>query len=133
MKTRAAVLYEMGAPRPYAESLPRVIDEISLTKPGPDEVLVEIAAAGLCHSDVSVGDGSRPRAMPMVLGHQAIAIVREVGANVREFVSGDHVVSSWIAAYGRCPYCVSGRGALCDPGIKANVDGTLLNGARRLT
>src|SRR5262245_3789258 len=133
MKTRAAVLYEMGAPRPYAESLPLVIDEISLTKPGPEEVLVEIAAAGLCHSDLSVVDGSRPRPMPMVLGHEASGIVREVGANVREFASGDHVVFSWIAACGRCSYCVSGRGALCEPGIKANVDGTLLNGARRFT
>jgi alcohol dehydrogenase len=58
MKTRAAVLYEMGASPPYSESLPFVIDEISLDGPGPGEVLVEIVGAGLCHSDLSVVDGS---------------------------------------------------------------------------
>src|SRR5215813_5162419 len=133
MKTRAAVLYGMGVARPYAESSPFVIDEISLAEPGPGEVLVEIAAAGLCHSDLSVVDGSRPRPMPMVLGHEASGIVREVGPNVSDFAPGDHVVFSWIAACGGCSFCISGRGALCERGIKANVDGTLLNGARRFT
>ena len=90
MKTKAAVLYEMGRPQPYAESLPLVIDEITLEAPGPGEVLVEIAAAGLCHSDLSVVDGSRPRVMPMVLGHEASGIVREVGpaASVIQAVNG---------------------------------------------
>jgi alcohol dehydrogenase len=134
MKTRAAVLYEMGQARPYAESLPFVIDEITLAPPGPGEVLVEIRAAGLCHSDLSVVDGSRPRVMPMVLGHEASGIVREVGpaaAGVSEFAAGDHVVFSWVPVCGRCQFCVSGRGALCAPGGEANIAGTLLNGARR--
>jgi tetratricopeptide (TPR) repeat protein len=61
MKTKAAVLYEMGAPQPYVESLPLVVDELTFAGPGPDEVLVEIAGAGLCHSDLSVVNGSRPR------------------------------------------------------------------------
>lgn len=133
MKTRAAVLYEMGAARPYAQSLPFVVDEISLEAPGTGEVLVEIEAAGICHSDLSVVDGSRPRAMPMVLGHEASGIVREVGPNVADFASGDHVVFSWVPVCGRCLYCVSGRGALCEPGVQANIDGTLLNGSRRFT
>jgi alcohol dehydrogenase len=84
MKTKAAVLYEMGLPRPYAESLPLVVDEITLASPGPGEVLVEIAAAGLCHSDLSVIDGSRPRGMPMVLGHEASGIVREIGPRSKQ-------------------------------------------------
>jgi Zn-dependent alcohol dehydrogenase len=131
MKTNAAVLYEMGAPPPYAESLPLVIDEVTLAGPGPGEVLVEIAAAGLCHSDLSVVDGSRPRKMPMVLGHEASGIVREVGAEVTEFTPGDQVVFSFVPVCGRCNLCVSGRGALCEAGAQANIAGTLLSGARR--
>jgi alcohol dehydrogenase len=136
MKTKAAVLYEMGRLQPYAESLPLVIDEITLEGPGPGEVLVEIAAAGLCHSDLSVVDGSRPRVMPMVLGHEASGIVREVGrsdSSGEKFVRGDHVVFSWVPVCGACQYCIAGRGALCEPGGDANVAGTLLNGARRFS
>jgi alcohol dehydrogenase len=130
MKTKAAVLYDMGAPAPYAESLPLRVAEITLADPGPGEVLVEIAGAGLCHSDLSVLDGSRPRVMPMVMGHEASGIVREVGAGVSEFVPGDHVVFSWVACCGRCHFCISARGALCAPGNAANIAGTLLSGAR---
>ena len=130
MKTKAAVLYEMGAPPPYSKSQPFVIDEITLAGPGTGEVLVEIAGAGLCHSDLSVVDGSRPRVMPMVLGHEASGIVREVGAEVTEFAPGDQVVFSWVACCGRCHFCISGRGALCGPGNAANIAGTLLSGAR---
>jgi alcohol dehydrogenase len=130
MKTKAAVLYEMGAPLPYAESLPLVIDEITLAGPGTGEVLVEIAAAGLCHSDLSVVDGSRPREMPMVMGHEASGIVREVGAEVSEFTPGDHVVLTFVPICGRCRFCASGRGALCEAGARANIAGTLLSGAR---
>jgi alcohol dehydrogenase len=142
MKTKAAVLYEMGLAQPYAESSPLVVDEITLAAPGPGEVLVEIAAAGLCHSDLSVVDGSRPRVMPMVLGHEASGIVREVGPteqtgsgsqNDAGFAAGDHVVFSWVPLCGRCRFCVTGRGALCEPGGEANIAGTLLNGARRFT
>lgn len=130
MKTKAAVLYDMGAPAPYAESLPLRIDEITLAGPGPGEVLVEIAGAGLCHSDLSVVDGSRPRKMPLVMGHEASGTVREVGAEVNEFAAGDHVVFSFVPVCGHCRLCVSGRGALCEPGAQANVAGTLLSGAR---
>jgi len=131
MKTKAAVLYETGAPQPYAESLPLVVDEIDLDGPGTGEVLVEIVGAGLCHSDLSVVDGSRPRPLPMILGHEASGIVREVGANVVEFKAGDHVVFSWVPVCGRCLSCASGRGAMCEPGNAANLVGTLLSGARR--
>ena len=130
MKTKAAVLYEMGAPAPYSESQPLRVDEITLAGPGAVEVLVEIAGAGLCHSDLSVVDGSRPRIMPMVMGHEASGIVREVGAEVKEFAPGDHVVFSWVACCGRCNFCISARGALCAPGNAANIAGTLLSGAR---
>src|SRR4030081_1160623 len=133
MKTKAAVLYEMGAPQPYAKSLPLVIDDITLADAGRGEVLVEIAGAGLCHSDLSVLDGSRPRKMPMVMGHEASGILREVGAGVAEFSGGDHVVFSFVPVCGRCSFCASGRGALCEPGAQANIAGTLLSGGRRFT
>jgi alcohol dehydrogenase len=133
MKTKAAVLYETGASQPFAESLPLVVDEITLDGPGSNEVLVEIVGAGLCHSDLSVVDGSRPRPLPMVLGHEASGIVREVGPNVSEFTAGDHVVFSWVPLCGRCLYCVSGRGAMCEPGNAANLIGTLLSGAKRFS
>ncbi len=124
-------MYRLGAASPYCESRPFVIDDLTLEGPGPGEVLVEIKGAGLCHSDLSVVDGSRPRPLPIVLGHEASGIVRESGAGVSEFTPGDHVVFSWVPVCGRCRYCAAGRGALCEPGVKANIDGTLLSGARR--
>jgi alcohol dehydrogenase len=133
MKTKAAVLYETGAPEPYAQSLPLVIDDLTLAEPGPGEVLIEVAGAGLCHSDLSVVDGSRPRKMPMVMGHEASGIVREVAADVTEFSPNDHVVFSFVPVCGQCLFCASGRGALCEPGAQANIAGTLLSGARRFT
>ena len=131
MKTKAAVLYEMGALQPYSKSLPLVVTELTLAGPGVGEVLVEVAGAGLCHSDLSVVDGSRPRTMPMVMGHEASGVVREVGAEVTEFAPGDQVIFSFVPVCGRCRLCVSGRGALCEAGASANIAGTLLSGARR--
>jgi alcohol dehydrogenase len=133
MKTTAAVLYEMGLPQPYATSLPLVIDEVTLDAPQAGEVLVEVAAAGLCHSDLSTVDGSRPRSMPMVLGHEASGVVREVGPGVTEFAAGDHVVFSFVPVCGSCAYCLAGRGALCERGAKANGAGTLMTGGQRFT
>lgn len=132
MQTQAAVLYEMGQPVPYAQSRPLVVAEVELDAPGPGEVLVELVGAGLCHSDLSVIDGSRPRPMPMVLGHEASGIVREVGQGVRTLRPGDHVVFSYVPMCGHCLPCATGRPALCEEGTRANAAGTLLNGARRL-
>lgn len=130
MKTKAAVLYKMEHPTPYAESRPLVVEEVELRGPDPGEVLVEVAAAGLCHSDLSVIDGSRPRVMPMVLGHEASGIVREVGPGVHDLAVGDHVVFSFVPACGHCLPCATGRPALCENGARANVAGTLLDGSR---
>jgi alcohol dehydrogenase len=132
MKVRAAVLNEMGAPRPYAESKPLAIETIALDPPGPGEVLVRIAAAGLCHSDLSVIEGNRPRPMPMALGHEAAGVVEETGAGVDDLERGDHVVMVFVPSCGHCLPCSEGRPALCEPGAAANTAGTLLSGARRL-
>jgi alcohol dehydrogenase len=132
MKTRAAVLREIGRPGPYAETRPLALEEIDLDPPGPGEVLVRVRAAGLCHSDLSVIDGNRPRPMPMVLGHEAAGVVESVGSGVQSPSPGDHVVAAFVPSCGHCTPCTTGRPALCEPGFKANTAGTLLSGARRL-
>ncbi len=132
MKVRSAVLREMGAPAPYAESRPIEIAELELDPPGPGELLVRVGAAGLCHSDLSVINGSRPRVMPMALGHEAAGEVVETGEGVSGFATGDHVVLAFVPACGECEPCLAGRAALCEPGAAANAAGTLLSGERRL-
>lgn len=130
MKTKAVVLYEMGKPVPFTESQPLTVEEIELAGPGSGEVLVEVVGAGLCHSDLSVIDGSRPRVMPMVMGHEAAGIVREVGPGVYDLQPDDHVVFSFVPMCGRCLYCATGRPALCENGNRANTAGSLLDGSR---
>jgi alcohol dehydrogenase len=132
MKIRAAVLRAMGLPRPYAESRPLTIEALDLAPPGPGEVLVRIKAAGLCHSDLSVIAGNRPRPVPMALGHEAAGIVEACGAGIGDLVPGDHVVMVFVPSCGHCLPCAEGRPALCEPGAAANGAGTLLSGARRL-
>ncbi|MEW9031263.1 MAG: zinc-dependent alcohol dehydrogenase family protein [Planifilum fimeticola] len=132
MESRAAVLYEMGLPRPYADSRPLKVETVKLDEPGPGEVLVRIRAAGLCHSDLSVIDGSRPRPVPMALGHEAAGEVVRTGEGVTDLSPGDHVVCIFVPSCGHCLPCREGRPALCEPGAEANVKGTLLSGARRI-
>jgi alcohol dehydrogenase len=132
MKTRAAVLQAVGRPQPYAKSRPLVVEELELDPPGAGEVLVEITAAGLCHSDLSVINGDRPRPTPMALGHEAAGIVRELGPGVSDLAPGDHVVLVFVPSCGRCLPCMEGRPALCEPGAAANVAGQLLSGTRKL-
>jgi alcohol dehydrogenase len=133
MKIKAAVLYAMDAKPPFAESRPLSIEEIDLAPPGPGEILVKIGAAGLCHSDLSVINGDRPRPLPMALGHEAAGIVEELGQGVTDLERGDHVVLVFVPSCGHCEPCAEGRPALCEPGAAANSAGTLLSGARRLS
>ena len=132
MRIRAAVLDRMGAAPPYAESKPLRIMEVELDPPGRGEVLVRIAAAGLCHSDLSVINGDRPRPMPMALGHEAAGVVEALGEDVADLGPGDHVVMVFMPSCGHCVPCAEGRPALCEPGAAANGAGTLLSGGRRL-
>jgi alcohol dehydrogenase len=132
MKIKAAVLHEIGKPQPYEASQPLTIEELDLEGPGPGEVLVRIEAAGLCHSDLSVISGDRPRPVPMALGHEAAGVVEELGAGVVDLQPGDHVVMVFVPSCGHCLRCMEGRPALCEPGGAANAAGTLFSGARRL-
>lgn len=131
MKTKAAVLQEMGRPRPYTRSQPLVIEDLDLDAPGSGEVLVELVGAGLCHSDLSTIDGTRPRPLPMVLGHEASGIVRDVGPSVVDLKPDDHVVFSFVPMCGRCLCCSTGRPALCEAGAASNNAGTLMTGGVR--
>src|ERR1700731_1013425 len=132
MKIKAAVLNKMGVEAPYAKSKPLAIEELELDDPSHGEVLVKIAAAGLCHSDLSVIDGNRPRPTPMALGHEAAGVVEKLGPGVDDLKLGDHVVMVFVPSCGHCLPCAEGRPALCEPGAAANGAGTLLSGQRRL-
>jgi alcohol dehydrogenase len=124
MKIRAAVLHEVGQPL--------IIEELELDPPGQGEVLVQMKAAGLCHSDLSTMTGVRPRPRPMAIGHEAAGVVAELGPGVSDLAVGDHVVTTFTPNCGRCTPCRSGRPALCEPAFAANSAGTLLGGGRRL-
>jgi alcohol dehydrogenase len=130
MIVRGAVLREMGRPAPYADTRPLQVEEVELAPPGPGELLVRIRAAGLCHSDLSVIDGSRPRVMPMLLGHEATGEV--VVSEAPGFAAGDTIVCAFVPACGECASCADGRPALCGPAALANTEGALLSGTRRL-
>ena len=132
MQVRAAVLREMGLPAPYAQSRPIQITTVELDAPGMGEVLVQIKVAGLCHSDLSAISGDRPRVMPLALGHESSGMVVAVGPGVEDLNPGDHVVTVFVPSCGGCAPCMGGRPALCEPGARANTQGTLLGGARRL-
>ncbi len=110
-----------------------VLEAMNVAPPGPGEVLIRIAAAGLCHSDLSVINGDRPRPMPMALGHEAAGVVEELGPDVTDLQRGDHVVVVFVPSCGHCAPCAEGRPALCEPGAAANGSGTLLSGMRRLS
>jgi alcohol dehydrogenase len=106
------------------------LEDVRLDAPTEGEVLVEVMAAGLCHSDVSVLTGDRPRGLPMVLGHEAAGVVRDVGSGVRRVAPGDSVILTFVPSCGSCDACRSGAPALCRPGNDANRRGTLLTGRR---
>lgn len=132
MRIRSAVLHSAPADRPYRETKPLEVIELELDPPGPGEVLVQIEAAGLCHSDLSVVDGNRIRPVPMALGHEAAGVITEVGPGVRDVCPGDHVVLVYVPSCGSCRYCSSGRPALCPDAAAANGRGDLIGGGTRL-
>jgi alcohol dehydrogenase len=105
---------------------------LDLDPPGRDEVVVKIAAAGLCHSDLSVINGDRPRQTPLALGHEAAGTIVECGPGVDTFSVGDHVVMVFVPSCGHCAPCAEGRAALCEPGAAANNAGVLLGGGVRM-
>lgn len=132
MKMRAAVMYAQGQPRPYAESKPFVIEEVEIDGPMENEVLVEIQAAGLCHSDLSTIEGLRPRPLPTVGGHESAGVIRELGPNVSDLTPGTPCVVAFVSSCGECLSCKVGRPNLCDTHGAAKAVGELPTGGRRL-
>ena len=134
MKIVGAVLEEMGRQRPYRDSTPITVGEVELDDAlGPTEVLVRIRAAGVCHSDLSVVDGNRPRPMPMLLGHEAAGTVERVGEDVRDLAAGDLVSMSFLPRCGECKECQTDGRLPCSVGSASNNEGVLLHGGRHLS
>ncbi|OLE78274.1 MAG: hypothetical protein AUF76_19600, partial [Acidobacteria bacterium 13_1_20CM_2_65_9] len=106
MRIHAAILWEQGKPLS--------VEAADLGAPGPGEVLVEVKAAGVCHSDLHPARGDWPMKTPVVLGHEGAGIVREIGAGVKSVQCDDHVVFCWAPACGVCAPCREGRAVLCD-------------------
>ena len=107
--------------------------EIDLDKPGEGEVLVKITAAGICHSDLSVVNGSRPRPTPLIGGHEGAGIVEEVGPGVKDLKPGDSVAIVFLPSCGECEQCREGVPAFCSVGSAANVKGELIRGGSRIS
>ena len=126
MQMRAAVLREPGRPVE--------IEDVELAPPKAGEVLVRVAAAGVCHSDVRLADGELgPGRWPMVLGHEGAGVVEEVGEGVTGVAPGDHVGFSIVPSCRRCSECLAGRFNLCIPAGENGPRGTLMDGTSRLT
>jgi len=132
MKMLAAVMFEQGLPSPYSKSQPFRIEEVELDSPGPGEVLVEIRAAGLCHSDLYAINGTQKRPLPIVGGHEGAGIVREIGPGVTDLIEGDHVVAVNVTGCGKCRFCVNNRPNLCQAIGSVRAEGKLATNTRRL-
>jgi len=124
----SAVLTEAGRSRPYRLSVPLSLETLAVPLPRAGEVLVRIERASLCHSDLSVIDGSRIRPLPMAIGHEASGTVIDCGDGVDDVQAGDRVVLVFVPSCGACRACRSGRPALCHRGAAANASGDLLTG-----
>ena len=97
---------------------PVVVETIEVAPPRAGEVMIKLAACGVCHSDLSATNGTIPFPPPVILGHEGAGEVIEVGPGVTDFKVGDHVLSSFVTMCGVCHYCTIGRPALCDVGAK---------------
>ncbi len=125
MKINAAVLH-----RP---NTPVVVEEVELDPPKAHEVLVKVAAAGVCHSDVRYADGELGAdRWPIVLGHEGAGVVEAVGANVTHVAPGDHVAFCFVPACRSCRYCLAGKPNLCTLVAEHGARGMLLDGTSRL-
>jgi S-(hydroxymethyl)glutathione dehydrogenase/alcohol dehydrogenase len=102
---KAAVLRQVGTPLQ--------IEDVQISKPGPHEVLIRTAAAGVCHSDLHFIEGSYPHPLPAVLGHESAGVVEAVGSEVRTVKPGDHVITCLSAFCGHCDHCLTGHMSLC--------------------
>jgi len=125
MKAMAAVLYEAGKRFD--------VREVDVAPPRAGEVLVRMAAGGVCHSDLHVMTGHLSAPLPAILGHEGAGVVAEVGAGVTSVRPGDHVIPLWRVSCGECEHCTGGRPALCAAGLEIRRTGRLLDGTSRFS
>src|SRR6187397_436132 len=125
MKIRAAVLNAVG--QPFA------IESLELADPRVGEVLVRVAAVGVCHSDWHLVSGDTKHPLPVVPGHEGAGVIEAVGAGVDDIKPGDHVVLNWAPSCGRCFYCLRDRSNLCETYTGPIWAGTMLDGTTRLS
>ncbi|MBI4242436.1 MAG: Zn-dependent alcohol dehydrogenase [Candidatus Rokubacteria bacterium] len=123
MKARAAVLFEVG------QKLE--IRDVEVQSPQAGEVLIRMAAGGVCHSDLHVMTGHLVATLPAILGHEGSGVVEAVGPGVTSVRPGDHVIPLWRLSCGECEYCTGGRPALCPAGTQIRMTGRLLDGSSR--
>jgi Zn-dependent alcohol dehydrogenase len=107
----------------YDFNAPLTVEAVRLKEPRPDQIVVRLAATGICHTDLSVLRAALPYPPPVVLGHEGAGVVEEVGAAVTQLAPGDHVVLSSIPHCGRCAYCRAGHHHLCEAGLQAAMSG----------
>lgn len=125
MKTKGAILW--GINEPWS------VEEIEVGDPQAGEVMVELAASGLCHSDEHLVTGGTPIEMPVLGGHEGAGVVIKVGAGVTGLKEGDHVVTAFIPACGQCPPCSNGHQNLCDLGAALLGGKAISDGTNRVT
>src|SRR2546423_9357918 len=118
---KAAVLTGIGQPL-------EIRDDVEVEAPRAGEVKIRLAASGVCHSDLSMQNGTMMASTPIVLGHEGAGIIEEVGEGVTGLKAGDHVVVSWVPQCGECFFCVHDQGQLCEAANAALVTGGLLDG-----
>jgi S-(hydroxymethyl)glutathione dehydrogenase / alcohol dehydrogenase len=117
---------------PGADTPLEIRDDVEIAPPGPGEARIKVVASGVCHSDLSVQNGTIPLPTPIVLGHEGAGIVEEVGEGVTSVAVGDHVVLSFVPACGECYTCKHGQAYLCEKSAAQAAAG-LLDGTTRLT
>lgn len=125
MQIKAAVFYEIGKPF--------TVETLDLAEPRAGEVLVKVAAAGVCHSDWHLMTGATKHAVPVVPGHEGAGVVEAVGPGVTKFKTGDHIALSWAPNCGHCFYCLEGRPSLCETYVGPIWDGLMMDGTTRLS
>ena len=133
MLIQGAVLEEMGREFPFSQSKPLTISQIELSDPRESEILVRIETAGICHSDLAVVQGVRPRPTPMLLGHEAAGIIEKVGSRVPNLKLGERVVMTFAPRCGGCKGCDSNGKFSCINGTTSNSAGDLLSGGSRIS
>ena len=130
---KAAVIRNNKLAEPYKISKPLSIEEIKISPPLENEVLVKVMGAGLCHSDLSVINGSRVMPLPLVIGHEGSGEVVELGSAVKDIKVGDHVAFQFSPSCGRCRRCLEGRPQVCELAAATKGKGDLMSGGSRLT